>query len=479
MFAPSYKPSFPSHQYRRETPSPRDRYLYALSRVRQAEVEYAAYVEAQQRQNEQARAVHARQARLEYVMQQERARRIQAQQRHNEQAVKRMQMLVLHAAVSSLLIAQDIQRTQAEKQLTTNPHSGPQLRRNHIRFVRRPKTVDEPVPAVETALKRRLAVEPNVEVHATIQNILSNLSCNSADPPVVSKSTAAIQRVARRLRRLSSEFTFPSQLDFVSEASGGYTAAQLPYTPRNGPVRHYENALNDLLSQLDAIDSEGDTAVRRQRKLVVGMVEKTIQDLDRIIEGRWKLQDTRGNNTRPDATAPTVAASTSVANDDSTTFPRAALSTDLPSTPLTKDESQPAKEPLPVPSINGQEQVSQALVWSVGAEGQDESLQGESSLLLGSELATIPIRSDSQPMEVHPELPLTVNVPADQEHTTTLPVVPPSSPTPLSVTLDEESVAAVDPSPQSLSVVVPLPDEDLVVVENDDDSTSSWSELED
>ena len=99
MFAPSYKPSFPSHQYRRETPSPRDRYLYALSRVRQAEVEYAAYVEAQQRQNEQARAVRARQARLEYVMQQERARRIQARQRHNEQVVKRMQMLVLHAAV--------------------------------------------------------------------------------------------------------------------------------------------------------------------------------------------------------------------------------------------------------------------------------------------------------------------------------------------------------------------------------------------
>ncbi|KAJ7274512.1 hypothetical protein B0H12DRAFT_1319461 [Mycena haematopus] len=499
MFSPLYAPYAPSH-----TLSPRDRYVSALSRVRQAEMEYAAYLEhnkwlAQQRQNEQIRAARALQAKLEYVMHQERARHLQAQQRRNEEAVKRMQMLVLHAAVSSLLDGEGIHDEPQKKHLQVEPQpanptpkdarkiadscSGPQLqRRNHIRFVRRPKApVDEPVPAVQTALKRRLGLEPNVQVHAAIQSILSKLSSGPRDTDVVPKSTAAIHRVAGAFSRLSSEFAFPSKLDFVSEASASYPAAKLPYTPRNAPVRHYESALNDLLSQLDAIDSEGNATVRQQRKEVVRMVENALEDLDRLVEGRWKLQDTQGNNTRRDATTPTVDADTSMV-----TISSAALDTDvsqIASIPEDESRPSPARELSPVPSINGQERASQAPVSSIGIEEQEEPSHGESSLLASESATHATSDSESQPPLGEPQLPTTIGVRADEDRTIQVPIVAPLSSTSLCVSGEESVIqaAVVDPSSSgSLSFVVPLPDEDLVVVEEkDDDSISSWSEIQD
>ncbi|KAF8207621.1 hypothetical protein K438DRAFT_1815319 [Mycena galopus ATCC 62051] len=528
MFASPYAP------HNLNTLSPRDRYVSALSRVHQAEVEYAAYlaqqehnkrVEARQRQNEQARAARVRQAQLEYVMQQERARRLQIHQLRDVQAVKRMQMLVVHAVVSALLRSEprnnstqaQVERRPVEHAPKSNP--SPQLvrmfgshfvfdltfalqqRRNHVRFVRRPETaVESSVSAAQTALKRRLASEPNVEVHATIQSILSNLSSGSRNADVVPKPTAAIQRVARAFRVLSSEFAFPSRLDFVQQpaASANYPAAKLPYTPRNGPVRNYENALNDLLSQLDAIDSEGDAVVRRQRKLVVGMVEKALEDLDRIVEGRWKLQDTQGNNTRLGPTASPAAVNDDPTIAASNPAPETEVQSQTTSTP--EDECRPAppaREPSPVSPNNGQERASQAPVRSVEVEEQKGSSQRESEIIT---------TSDSQPTNVlvgKLELPaavesrcvqdkLRVVTPSPLESLSVVPSSPespsvaPSSPESPSVYSSEESTTG-NPvslsSPKSLSLAAPLPEEDLFVVDeerdNDSSSVSSWSEIED
>ncbi|KAF8206578.1 hypothetical protein K438DRAFT_1756566 [Mycena galopus ATCC 62051] len=499
MFASPYAP------HNLNTLSPRDRYVSALSRVHQAEVEYAAYlaqqerVEARQRQNEQARAARVRQAHLEYVVQQERARRLQIHQLRDVQAVKRMQMLVVHAVVSALLRSEprnnstqaQVERRPVEHAPKSNP--SPQLqRRNHV--VRRPETaVESSVSAAQTALKRRLASEPNVEVHATIQSILSNLSSGSRNADVVPKPTAAIQRVARAFRVLSSEFAFPSRLDFVQQpaVSANYPAAKLPYTPRNAPVRNYENALNDLLSQLDAIDSEGDAVVRRQRKLVVGMVEKALEDLDRIVEGRWKLQDTQGNNTRLGPTASPAAVNDDPTIAASNPAPETEVQSQTTSTP--EDECRPAppaREPSPVSPNNGQERASQAPVRSVEVEEQKGSSQRESEIIT---------TSDSQPTNVlvgEPELPAAVKSRSVQDIVTELPVVTPSPLESLSVVPSSPESPSVyssgesttrNPvslsSPKSLSLAAPLPEEDLVVVDeerdNDSSSVSSWSEIED
>ncbi|KAF7330477.1 BAG domain protein [Mycena venus] len=493
--------------------SPRERYVSALSRVRQAEVEYAAYLvqqehikylEAQQRRDEQARAARARKAELEYaayLAQQERARRLQAQQRRNEQAraaaVKRMQIILLHAAVSSLLNQQDArdepQRHSFQAQIEQQPvKPTPKLkRRNHVRFVR---PADKPVSAVETALKHRLASESNVEVHSTIQSILSQLSAEHVDVPIVSRSSTAIQHVARAFRILTSEFAFPSQLDFTPQSSSGsYPAAKLPYTPRNAPVRQYEHALNDLLSQLDAIASEGDATVRQQRKLVVGMVEKALEDLDRIIEGRWKLQDTRGNSTRSDASASAVASSSIVNRGE---YPAPDVETETSQatpTPQAESRSTPhVREPSQMVILSeetkGQGETSLVPVLFTdiedGVTSQEELSQLSLSILggeergLGSESEVPPSNSQSAVVLAGPTVVETPTVPADEECIAEAPIdaiVPPSSP---------KSLTKLPPtdilSPSSLSFAVPLPDEDLVVVEDKDaESISSWSEIED
>ncbi|KAJ6577171.1 hypothetical protein B0H19DRAFT_1118444 [Mycena capillaripes] len=469
MFASSYAPYVPQYQ-RPRTLSPRERYVSAISRVQEAEIEYAAY-----------------------LAQQERIRALQAQQRRNEQAraaaVKRMQIIVLHAAVSSLLSGRDepqvivqppVQRQVAKPTPTPTQDCGAQLRRNRVRPVRLQPQQTKSIADVQTALKRRLASEPNVEVHATIQNILSNLSTTptpAAPAPAISKSAAAVYKVARTFRTLATEFAFPTQLDFTPSASGGYLAAQLPYTPRNAPVRHYEHALNGLLAQLDAIDSEGDAAVRRQRKFVVGMVEKALEELDRIVEGRWKLQDTRARG--PDGASSSKLAS-AVVNNDSAVAASTSIEPGLASTQ--EDTSRPASPTREPVEINEQEERSSSPgLPSVEVQGEEGS-QGESSQVspptLADEATETETHSESQTAEV-PRVPET-ELPAPESESEK------RSESRAAALVATENLAVDSPSsPKSLSIVTPIPDEDLVVVDSEEKedtesvySASSW-ELED
>ncbi|KAJ6490430.1 hypothetical protein DFH09DRAFT_947863, partial [Mycena vulgaris] len=95
---------------------------------------------------------------------------------------------------------------------------------------------------------------------------------------------------------LSSEFVFPAQLDFSTSrtASPNRTAepepavARLSYSAHNQPVRFYQQALSRLLAQLDEVDSFGDEGLRHARKEVVGRVESALDELERVIEARWR-----------------------------------------------------------------------------------------------------------------------------------------------------------------------------------------------
>ena len=87
-----------------------------------------------------------------------------------------------------------------------------------------------------------------------------------------------IQDIRSALTRLSSGFTFPPSLDFSDDEPDG-----LAYTPTNAPVRVYEHALDNLLAQLDAVETDGDEEVRVVRRAAVKEVEKAIVDVERRI----------------------------------------------------------------------------------------------------------------------------------------------------------------------------------------------------
>ncbi|KAJ6604164.1 hypothetical protein DFH09DRAFT_1121824 [Mycena vulgaris] len=115
----------------------------------------------------------------------------------------------------------------------------------------------------------------------------------------VTTSTAEVKAIDASFHALSSEFVFPAQLDFSTSRTAspnrvtGTTepesaVARLSYSAHNQPVRFYQQALSRLLAQLDEVESFGDEGLRHARKEVVGRVEGALDELERVIEARWR-----------------------------------------------------------------------------------------------------------------------------------------------------------------------------------------------
>jgi hypothetical protein len=91
-------------------------------------------------------------------------------------------------------------------------------------------------------------------------------------------SLSIIGDIRSALARLSAGFSLPSSLDFSDDEPDG-----LAYTPTNAPVRVYEHALDELLAQLDAVETDGDEEVRVVRRAAVKEVEKAIEDVEKRV----------------------------------------------------------------------------------------------------------------------------------------------------------------------------------------------------
>ncbi|KAF8845283.1 hypothetical protein BDN67DRAFT_961582 [Paxillus ammoniavirescens] len=119
-----------------------------------------------------------------------------------------------------------------------------------------------------------------------------------ADPSSIQSSLSVIDEINASLRTLKSEFEFPEELDFTSSADG--SELKLAYSSRNAPLRFYDHALSQLLSQLDAIPSYGSRKVRDARKITVRKIENALEELDRAMEGKkdvaaWKAVKARAD----------------------------------------------------------------------------------------------------------------------------------------------------------------------------------------
>ncbi|KAI0281176.1 hypothetical protein BC826DRAFT_129314 [Russula brevipes] len=77
---------------------------------------------------------------------------------------------------------------------------------------------------------------------------------------------------------LQSAFKFSPVLDFDQ--------SDLAISPNNAPVRAYEYALNGLLEQLDAIESDGNGDIRGAWREAVREVEKALEDVERKVKER-------------------------------------------------------------------------------------------------------------------------------------------------------------------------------------------------
>ncbi|KAI0651111.1 hypothetical protein C8Q79DRAFT_11962 [Trametes meyenii] len=153
-------------------------------------------------------------------------------------------------------------------------------------------------------------------------------------------SLAQITAVEDALRKLESTFAFPERLDFVNPLpsptpSDSDEPGALAYTPNNTPVHAYEHALNGLLTQLDAVESNGDLAVRGRRKEVVREVERALEAVERHVEeSRERERERSRERRRSAASSPAPSASSSDLDDDATVrvqaLPQSSASESMP-----------------------------------------------------------------------------------------------------------------------------------------------------
>lgn len=101
----------------------------------------------------------------------------------------------------------------------------------------------------------------------------STFSTSPAFQPV--SPLTAVRAVRTQLSALESAFRFPAVLDFDH--------SELAVSATNAPVRAHEHALNALLEQLDAIESDGDEEIRDVRREVVREVERALEDVERKV----------------------------------------------------------------------------------------------------------------------------------------------------------------------------------------------------
>lgn len=101
---------------------------------------------------------------------------------------------------------------------------------------------------------------------------------NSTVVPQPASPLTTIRAVRSQFSALESAFKLPPVLDFDH--------SELAVSPNNAPVRAYEHALNGLLEQLDAIESDGDEELRNVRRDVVREVERALEAVEEKVRER-------------------------------------------------------------------------------------------------------------------------------------------------------------------------------------------------
>ncbi|KAJ7609000.1 hypothetical protein FB45DRAFT_945094 [Roridomyces roridus] len=188
----------------------------------------------------------------------------------------------------------------------------------------------------------------------------------------IASSTAEVRSIDASFNTLAADFAFPDELDFSKSRAASPTRdgqepsaiSRLSYSARNHAVREHHQALSALLARLDAVESFGDEGLRHARKEAVGRVEGALDEVEGVIESRWRkwAGKERVQSPVPVVTEPVLEAAVVVhavepADElESAPAPHAAASSvdaveQTPSYPPTVDDtlrpSSPVGEPAP------------------------------------------------------------------------------------------------------------------------------------
>lgn len=113
----------------------------------------------------------------------------------------------------------------------------------------------------------------------------SDVASDSASPSQPGASApnamAVMKSIECRLVDLTHQFVFPPTPDFGAESPEVSSGSTLLFTPTNQPIRAHEHGLTRLLTELDAVESDGDEDIRRVRKGLVSRIESELADLER------------------------------------------------------------------------------------------------------------------------------------------------------------------------------------------------------
>jgi hypothetical protein len=176
---------------------------------------------------------------------------------------------------------------------------------------------------IQELLCERASTETDPEVLVTLNRLLQTLSSppstssstvpapaatsaetsTPAPPPTPAPAPTAtftrkpsletLDRLSTTFSHLTSTFTLPAA-DFSRPSTPGRSSSpttHLSFTTANRPIHEYEAALSKLLTELDAVDSDGDDTVRMRRRELVKSVEGALAELDAAIAAQRREHD--------------------------------------------------------------------------------------------------------------------------------------------------------------------------------------------
>ncbi|CEL59614.1 hypothetical protein RSOLAG1IB_03547 [Rhizoctonia solani AG-1 IB] len=237
-------------------------------------------------------------------------------------------------------------------------------------------------------------------------------------------SLNSIAQLQGKYESLRSGFTFPSNLVFAP-TKGPITPASaptLPYNPINAPVHAYENALTNLLTELDAVESFGDEHVRDVRRSLVKSVEAELETLEEKKRAAWRdQQDSEvAVPVQVEAiSAPAEPVPVSVESD-------IVLQPEVESISLT---IEPKAVPTPAPATDSPNPVSWlAARLSEAPESEDNEIKAVRENLLASLLTPAPgdevVVAEPRSIEIQVEVKSVIADPVESEVTTAQPFEP-------------------------------------------------------
>jgi hypothetical protein len=183
----------------------------------------------------------------------------------------------------------------------------------------------------------------------------SHVATECANPsqpqPTPRNAMVAMKSIESRLDGLTHEFVFPSEPEFPVESPqvSGRSTPTLLFTPTNQPVRAHEHDLAALLTELDAVESDGDEDIRRVRKGLVSRVESELADLERKKDDAWKrISGTWPAKSEQEAEGYVIAPAPNTHQDEESATSEVVLEADEPSRDSLENGHGPSPRATPL-----------------------------------------------------------------------------------------------------------------------------------